>query len=670
MKLSKLVVNNFGCWKRVELQLGNMHALVGENNAGKSTILKAIEFLVDSGTSDINSDLFWSRDITLDIQVEGIFSDLTEFEKEQSEKYLRQDGTLWIRRSATCKTEDSANVDGKETKPQRSYEYNQEVYEAEWLKQDKVTQEEINEWWKNEDLSIGAVSFKDLFDSRENVPKVAQWKENRKEFLSLYHDTIPMRDEWHKGDRRFEQILKKVLPQFILIPAVKDVSEEVKVKKTSPFGVLLNHVLSATDTDEELEINKVLDAVGKKINRQGGEDSRIIGLQEIERKLSERVKDYSFECNVEIEFDLLTIEDLLSSPKIYVNDGFRVPVEKKGHGLQRALIFSILGAYAEHIVQKDHQEKEKSRGLIFAVEEPEIYMHPQAQRTICETFHRIADSGAQVIFSTHSPVFVDVTYFDQVIRVETGTEYVKDGGQVQSSKAWQLSMERFAKHWEFGEYSDKSNDVVRSVRERLSHICNPQKNEGYFAKKIILVEGETESYSIPIYAKAVLGQSLDSLGISVIAAGGKNNIENLYTIYNEFRIPCYVLFDYDKDSSDKDKIDMSKRLLSLLGIGEVEIDDKTSHVFESGAFFTEEWEQCVNAEISEPEGSVSRGVPEFKQLKEEAIKKLGTNSKPLFAMYIAKSLTDETPPFVPPTVEDVIKKAVEVEWKRSCLRGT
>lgn len=58
MKLSKLVVNNFGCWKRVELQLGNMHALVGENNAGKSTILKAIEFLVDSGTSDINSDLF------------------------------------------------------------------------------------------------------------------------------------------------------------------------------------------------------------------------------------------------------------------------------------------------------------------------------------------------------------------------------------------------------------------------------------------------------------------------------------------------------------------------------------------------------------------------------------------------------------------------------------
>lgn len=647
-----------------------MHALVGENNAGKSTILKAIEFLVDSGTSDINSDLFWSRDITLDIQVEGIFSDLTEFEKEQSEKYLRQDGTLWIRRSATCKTEDSANVDGKETKPQRSYEYNQEVYEAEWLKQDKVTQEEINEWWKNEDLSIGAVSFKDLFDSRENVPKVAQWKENRKEFLSLYHDTIPMRDEWHKGDRRFEQILKKVLPQFILIPAVKDVSEEVKVKKTSPFGVLLNHVLSATDTDEELEINNVLDAVGKKINRQGGEDSRIIGLQEIERKLSERVKDYSFECNVEIEFDLLTIEDLLSSPKIYVNDGFRVPVEKKGHGLQRALIFSILGAYAEHIVQKDHQEKEKSRGLIFAVEEPEIYMHPQAQRTICETFHRIADSGAQVIFSTHSPVFVDVTYFDQVIRVETGTEYVKDGGQVQSSKAWQLSMERFAKHWEFGEYSDKSNDVVRSVRERLSHICNPQKNEGYFAKKIILVEGETESYSIPIYAKAVLGQSLDSLGISVIAAGGKNNIENLYTIYNEFRIPCYVLFDYDKDSSDKDKIDMSKRLLSLLGIGEVEIDDKTSHVFESGAFFTEEWEQCVNAEISEQEGSVSRGVPEFKQLKEEAIKKLGTNSKPLFAMYIAKSLTDETPPFVPPTVEDVIKKAVEVEWKRSCLRGT
>lgn len=76
MRLSKLAVNNFGCCKRIELQLGNMHALVGENNAGKSTMLKAIEFLVDPGSSDINSDSFWSGDTTLDIEVEGIFSDL------------------------------------------------------------------------------------------------------------------------------------------------------------------------------------------------------------------------------------------------------------------------------------------------------------------------------------------------------------------------------------------------------------------------------------------------------------------------------------------------------------------------------------------------------------------------------------------------------------------
>lgn len=571
---------------------------------------------------------------------------------------------MWIRRSATCKTEDPANLDGKEIKIERLYEYNKEIPEVEWLRLDKVTGKAIDEWWKNQDLTIGGVSFKALFDSQEKVPTVAQWKEKINEFLSLHHDIIPMRDEWHKGDRTFELILKDILPQFIFVPAVRDVSEEVKVKKTSPFGVLLNYVLSTISDDEEGEIKKVLDAVAKKINRQGGEDSRIMGLQEIERKLSERVKNYSFECNVEIEFDLFTIEDLLSSPKVYVNDGFRTPLENKGHGLQRALIFSILETHAEHIVQKDAQEKENSRGLIFAVEEPEIYMHPQAQRTICETFRRIADSGAQVIFSTHSPVFVDVTYFDQVIRVETGTECVKNRSQVQSSKAWQLSMERFAKHWELGDYADSSNDVVESVRERLSHICNPQKNEGFFAKKIILVEGETESYSIPIYAKAVLDRSLDSLGISVIAAGGKNNIENLYTIYNEFRIPCYVLFDYDEDSSDKGKIDTSKRLLSLLGIDGVEIGNKGSYVFESGAFFTKEWEKCLNTEISEFKQL------EEEQLKQEAVRKLGTESKPLVAMYIAKSLTNETPPYVPPTVEDVIKKAVNVEWKRSCLRGT
>ncbi len=64
-------------------------------------------------------------------------------------------------------------------------------------------------------------------------------------------------------------------------------------------------------------------------------------------------------------------------------------------------------------------------------------------------------------------------------------------------------------------------------------------------------------------------------------------------------------------------------------------------------------------------GSVNTGIPKFKKLKQEDIKELWTGSEPLIATCIANSLTNETPPFVPPTVEDVVKKTVEVKSKRS-----
>ncbi len=42
-----------------------------------------------------------------------------------------------------------------------------------------------------------------------------------------------------------------------------------------------------------------------------------------------------------------------------------------------------------------------------------------------------------------------------------------------------------------------------SMREFYSHAYHPNRSEGFFAEKVILVEGATEQYSIPIYATAM-----------------------------------------------------------------------------------------------------------------------------------------------------------------------
>ena len=76
MKLSRLRVENFRSCRQIDLSIGNMHALVGANNAGKSTILRALDFLFNPSTRQISEETFWNKDPSLKIRVEALFTQL------------------------------------------------------------------------------------------------------------------------------------------------------------------------------------------------------------------------------------------------------------------------------------------------------------------------------------------------------------------------------------------------------------------------------------------------------------------------------------------------------------------------------------------------------------------------------------------------------------------
>ena len=85
--------------------------------------------------------------------------------------------------------------------------------------------------------------------------------------------------------------------------------------------------------------------------------------------------------------------------------------------------------------------KFKKKSMIFAVEEPELYMHPLAQKTIRRVFQNIAKEGDQVIFSTHSAYLVDVAEFDEIIRIEARSS-IENGKNVLKSMVWQLPIQK------------------------------------------------------------------------------------------------------------------------------------------------------------------------------------------------------------------------------------
>jgi len=640
MKLKRLWIKNFRCCCDVVIEVESMHALVGANNAGKSTILRALDLLFNPSTSKVNEESFWHKDTSREIRIEGLFVDLKPQERTALDSCLKPDGTFHLARTVVLQTEAAADDDdGREGKFAITPHYNKPVPKQPWLVDSSISAKSIKEWLETPaDLVVNGQSFVEAVGAK---PTVEKWRITAAAFVKENLAPADFESAWIENPKGFPNVLKANLPHFELIPAVRDAADESKVLKTNPFGRLIHEIVRTLETNLKTEITSKLKETTKKLNREGKEE-RLAGIVEVETSMKEYLSEL-MPADLEIEFQAPPIETLLTTPKIFVDDGFRGAIDGKGHGLQRAVIFSILRSYAKLVTLKKDANK---RTLILGVEEPELYMHPTAQRTIRRVFRTIADGDDQVIFSTHSPLLVDVAYFDEIIRVELPESKGK-----QAAKAFQLPMTAMIADIETRIPKLKGSISPDSMRERYGHAYTSTRNEGFFAKKIILVEGQTESYCLPIYGRG-MGHDFDTLGVAVIDCGGKDQIDRLYRIFNELGIPCYVLFAYDK--STPDAVGASKELLKFLKHSDAA--PATPHITDSFACFVETWEKDLQPEI-----------PDFDKHHKAAGEYLGKCGKPLHARYIATQLTKLSKPHIPATFKEMIDQAIGVTHRGTCL---
>lgn len=323
-------------------------------------------------------------------------------------------------------------------------------------------------------------------------------------------------------------------------------------------------------------------------------------------------------------------------------------------GLQSSLTIALLRAYAKI---------KKSNKAVIAIEEPEIFLHPQAQRHFYNLLREIAyplsDEGIQIIYCTHSPLFVNVEYFDEVCLVR------KEGDEEgeTSTTVTQLSIQDFIEDLKARWGKEGTEETIR---ERYRNAFNPRRNEGFFAKKVVIVEGETEEYSLPIYADA-LEYNFDSNGISIISAGGKNELDRLFRVFNEFAIPSYIIFDGDKGKdSDGNSKEQTKRLLEMFN--ERPEDYPSTNVTNRFAVFQVDFETTLKEE-----------QPFYARFETEAKQELGLKAdegKGMCARFVAKKLIDkgqaegDKAKYIPPTIKKIVNKIKSLSWHGSVLRKT
>lgn len=341
-----------------------------------------------------------------------------------------------------------------------------------------------------------------------------------------------------RGVIGYKNVLKGNLPDFYYLPAVKDYGDEAKITSTTNAGKLyLDISKKITETEPTIiDAKKHLKMIREKLSKpQEGDDLRPAIIKKLEEDLTAVMRSSVPSIKrVHVNFELDEVLDLMKSGfNFKIDDGHLSDVGLKGHGVQRAMIFSLLKIYLDYL-KSSVESEENISSFILGIEEPELFLHPQSQRLFLETMKALS-SRDQFIYCTHSSFFIDPCSFENIAVIRkldfsTGT------------KAFQPRREIFS--------TSDDKELYNAITK-----CNPERNEMFFAKKVILVEGISDKICISKTIDCIdKRKEFNEKGYSIVECGGKGSIPFYQKLLNEFSFDYAVVHDTDSDMFAKDPL--------------------------------------------------------------------------------------------------------------------
>ena len=161
---------------------------------------------------------------------------------------------------------------------------------------------------------------------------------------------------------------------------------------------------------------------------------------------------------------------------------------------------------------------EEASGVVFAIEDPELFLGPQGHRYLRQLFRLLAEGGNQIFFTTHAPGLLSVGALEEVNLVgrdELGVTTVERLRPIDV------------------------DDTFRAMCE-----FDAERSELFFSRAAVLVEGMTEKVTLPLVFRA-LGHDPDREQISIVECGGKANMPLFIEICRRARVPYVVVHDGD-----------------------------------------------------------------------------------------------------------------------------
>lgn len=373
MKIREVILENFRAYRSpTHIPITDLTAFIGKNDAGKSTILEALDIFFEGGTVKLESSDANKDGNPKEVRIAVVFSDLPDEvildsnagSTLRGEFLLNGDGHLEIHKIYNCAlATPKGNVFAWAVHPTKKEA-------ADLLQQpNKVLKEQIK-----------ALGLEKLCNLTEN-PSMRHALYQAHGDLQLQPRFVPLNDE---NGKAVWTALQSHLPLFALFQSDRP-STDQDPEVQNPMKLAIEQALS----ELERELDRVTEEVRAKAQQTAERTLAHLQLSypDLASTLQAKFKKPSWKSVFKLDLE--------------ADDG--IPLNKRGSGVRRLVLLSFFQAEAERKRVEAEAKGQRRRSVVYAIEEPETSQHPDNQDRIVKTLIELASHGDQVLFTTHVP---------------------------------------------------------------------------------------------------------------------------------------------------------------------------------------------------------------------------------------------------------------------------
>ncbi|MET4677711.1 MULTISPECIES: ATP-dependent nuclease [unclassified Luteibacter] len=334
-------------------------------------------------------------------------------------------------------------------------------------------------------------------------------------------DELGVPTVWRPYPTGLPDAVKALLPEALHVAAMDDVGDDLaKGKAGSTIRGLLDEIMAPV-LEAHAEIQHALQAVRDILGAEGAQRSPL--LAKFDTDASSALGELFPGLSLGMDMPEVEVKEFFRTGDLYVTDhvsGERRRFDQMGTGAQRAIQMALIRLLAD-------MRHGAARGIarrLLLIDEPELFLHPQAVRTVREALKTLSAGGFQVVLSTHSPLMISRDNAPDTVIVH----------RAQAGTAVKRPLREAVV-----EAVEAGPDQARTLF-MLGNVADI-----YFADKVIVCEGKTDQRLIPLIYEKVHGRRPELDHVCLVSLGGASGIIKGMAVLRAMGIKCAAIADLD-----------------------------------------------------------------------------------------------------------------------------